>query len=506
MRRAKIEPAGWVAVFCCALLVLTSLAGCSHAPRPAASGDPLTAEQVRACSDFFSTLDKVVQGSNARDAGEFRIEGYPYLRVNRFLASFRDDLTDDHRFNAWLARLKNLDRRARHFEIANSSAAERDALQARSEGANLDHQVVFCGDLLASVQLATPANRARLLQAARAPDEYSSIKRVAGLYPLPLLFIADGVEKWQRSAREKFSTEASSQPHLQRYVPPVTHSSVTNPAAIAQEVERDAVGVPLYSPQQELALFNLYAPVWEVEHRGDFDQIGAPAWDDRGRLWIDTRRPTAYELLSYTRFNGKVLTQLNYIVWFPSRPKKGPLDLLGGRLDGVNYRVTLDADGQPLLYETVHNCGCYLAFYPTPRLTPRAVTGCVEPPLLLPAPRLNAAVERMVISLASGDHQVRRLYPLSTATVGSDRIYAAADYDDLRSLPLDKSGAQKRSMFADNGLVAGTERLERWLLWPAGVASPGAMRQWGRHAVAFMGERHLDDPYLLQELFEAARH
>jgi hypothetical protein len=27
------------------------------------------------------------------------------------------------------------------------------------------------------------------------------------------------------------------------------------------------------------------------------------------------------------------------------------------------------------------------------------------------------------------------------------------------------------------------------------------MRQWGRHAVAFVGERHFDDPFALDRLF-----
>jgi hypothetical protein len=35
-----------------------------------------------------------------------------------------------------------------------------------------------------------------------------------------------------------------------------------------------------------------------------------------------------------------------------------------------------------------------------------------------------------------------------------------------------------------------------------GIRSPGAMRQWGRHAVAFVGRRHFDDPRLIEALFE----
>jgi hypothetical protein len=37
-----------------------------------------------------------------------------------------------------------------------------------------------------------------------------------------------------------------------------------------------------------------------------------------------------------------------------------------------------------------------------------------------------------------------------------------------------------------------------------GVASAGAMRQWGTHATAFVGRRHFDDPYLLESAFRRA--
>jgi hypothetical protein len=50
--------------------------------------------------------------------------------------------------------------------------------------------------------------------------------------------------------------------------------------------------------------------------------------------------------------------------------------------------------------------------------------------------------------------------------------------------------------------VPGTERGERWLFWPMGIREPGAMRQWGRHATAFVGRRHFDDPGLLARYFE----
>jgi hypothetical protein len=35
-----------------------------------------------------------------------------------------------------------------------------------------------------------------------------------------------------------------------------------------------------------------------------------------------------------------------------------------------------------------------------------------------------------------------------------------------------------------------------------GVPDPGAMRQWGRHATAFVGRRHFDDVNLVERYFE----
>jgi len=50
--------------------------------------------------------------------------------------------------------------------------------------------------------------------------------------------------------------------------------------------------------------------------------------------------------------------------------------------------------------------------------------------------------------------------------------------------------------------VPGTQRAERFFFWPMGIASAGAMRQWGRHATAFVGRRHFDDAQLLERRFE----
>jgi len=69
--------------------------------------------------DVPSRVDRAA----VRDAGAYRIPGYPYLRVDRFTASFRDQAGSDPKvFAAWLARMQQLDAQARGYEIDNLPA------------------------------------------------------------------------------------------------------------------------------------------------------------------------------------------------------------------------------------------------------------------------------------------------------------------------------------------------------------------------------------------------
>ena len=183
------------------------------------------------------------------------------------------------------------------------------------------------------------------------------------------------------------------------------------------------------------------------------------------------------------------------------RPRAGAFDLLGGHLDGLTWRVTLDDDGSPLLYDTMHNCGCYHWFFPAPRLIARAEQApLADEGALIPAaaPTLNSA-QRIVLRLETGTHFITGV---SAGSAAGGLNYRLADYDDLRRLPLPEGGS--RSLFGPHGFVAGTERAERFVLWPMGIERPGAMRQWGHHATAFIGRRHFDEARLIERYFERA--
>jgi hypothetical protein len=359
--------------------------------------------------------------------------------------------------------------------------------------------VTTCGHLLKTADFQNIKQQEKLRESVSASEDYIILRRVLGLYPITRLFVSHGVSRWHAEARERFSTDPPANWQTIRYVP-IEKFDALPLSRIVEQTKRDALGIPKYTPKNRQALFRLYAPVWEIHLQGDHDRIGTPFWAVEAVLKVDTGQPVTYTLLSFTRFGNEILTQLNYIIWFPSRPREGAWDLYGGVLDGVNYRVTLDQMGKPLIYETMHNCGCYYKAFHTDRVQVRSKIEYAEPPLIFEAPDMTPSNDSMVIAMESRTHYVQHLYPLSRALRPATAVYSLSDYGRLRSLKYQKG--DRRSMFRQDSIAPGSERQERFILWPTGVLSPGAMRQWGRHAVAFAGKRHFDDPFYMDQMFE----
>ena len=464
-------------------LLLLGLSACVTVPTP-----PDTPEER--CLALFADADRAVEIAGVRDQGPVTIEGFPYLRANRFLASFREDFLGDQQFATWVGHLAELDAVARELELQNLLARSRPEKWQREKLAE-------CRQKLVRNLLADPTQRKQLLAAAWIPDDYVTAWRVAGLYPLAAPFVSLGVNRWQDESHKVFSAPLGELPvsgNLRRW------RSASMPETKFLELESDPLGIPVPEAQQRQYLFRRFAPVWEVDVVDENDLPGTATWWDGPA--IDAARPTQYEFLSYTRFGQEVLVQLNYVIWFRARPGD---DIYAGRFDGLVWRVTLGPNGEPWLYDSIHNCGCYHTFIPSGHLRLRddLPTMYFEPPLV---PQ-QAPQSPIVLRISSGKHYLQRAYtavrptdvdrnPEPTAAVESLEV---ADYNRMRSLPADGG---YRSFFGDYALVAGSERPERFLLWPMGVRSAGAMRQWGHQPVAFVGRRHFDDSRLIETLFE----
>ncbi len=465
-----------------AALLLALLCGCAGAPHR-------YSEETLACRALFAQVDGAVELHGVRDHGAALIEGFPYLRTNRLLASLRAEVETPERFAAWSHRLAALDGEARHHELRNL-----DVVINGMEDKEVLQQMEKCRERLLAIELTQPELQQQLRAVAEVPDSYITSWRVVGLYPLIAPFVSLGINRWHQATQAVFATpldELAVSGTLTRWAVPQRNPLSTREVAEILHSSRDPLGLPQPAAAELQRLFDTFAPVWEVDVASEDDRLGALLWNGAPR--VDTARPQLYRLASHTRFNGALLLQLNYIVWFPARPGN---DIYAGALDGINWRVTLASDGTPLLYDLIHNCGCYYQALPGPTLRLRRDLPRLyfEPPLLpQPAPQGLPVTLR----IAHTTHYLQRAY--HTSETAEVLPMEWADYDTLRSLP-DADG--HHSPFGNHGIVSVSQRPERFLLWPMGVRSPGAMRQWGQHAIAFVGRRHFDDAQLLDALFE----
>lgn len=456
-----------------------------------------------ACTNLFLQLDRTVFEAGVQDVQSQRIPEFPFLRTNRFLSSFKDAPMSAAATRQWLEMLRDLDRRDRAIELGNLDAAAMTELHARSASNDkLMSQVERCGAQLVPRALDSPEAIARLRHAAQSPDSYSLTMRTLGLYPVTSLFIGRGVTQLQREISEKFADTQRWQHAPLRSLVPQQGTQLT--ATQLQELLSSSTDNPLRIPAFDSAdlqkLFDHFAPIWTIETLSTADRPGAPQWLRGDRSGIDTARPRVYTQLSYTRLHGQVLPQFNYSLWFPERPRVGVFDILGGHLDGITVRVTVGLDGRTLMYDAMHNCGCYHMYFP-PQGGLRAQTPSPrnEEALLIPRTVAPASMgQRIALYIAATSHYIEDVR-MQTPSPGDD-VYALLPAEELRALPAPTGGT--KSLFGPDGIVAGTQRRERWLLWPMGVIEPGAMRQWGHHAVAFFGRRHFDDADLLERYFE----
>jgi hypothetical protein len=490
----------------CTLVCATVLSGCAAVtvlpPR----------DEAADCERWLERLDEQVDAYAVRDGGAARLRGWRFLRVDRLQSSYRHEASaNEDAWTAWGRRLMALDQVARTAEIRNLPPEAKRWLGIGDASAAMD-RVRACALPLWAQLSADPGARWRLQQAARVPDDYSLALRGLGLYPLARWPFFLGVEREQRLWEVRWEGHAPSE-HAKavriRYRPAAAAGPADTTAAgeLLRQFPLDALGIPAPDAATAQRLLAAYAPVVDVDTLADHDRPGRLSWSASPAPEVDLREPVLYQRIAHTRLGGRTLLQLVYSLWFPERPARSGLDLLAGRIDAVVLRLTLDERGQVLMLDSIHGCGCYHVFVPAQDLVlrpaPDPKTEWAFVPARLP---VLAPGQRLKVHVAAFDHQLIGV----SADIGRDDdvgltvTYDRLDEDSLRSLPTAAGG--HRSAFWSSGIMPGTERGERALFWPMGIASPGAMRQWGRQPTAFVGRRHFDDAHLLSDRFEWTGH
>jgi len=277
------------------------LSGCAYTPHPARS--PYTGRDTPAgrCADFFAALDQAVKQAGVRDPGEFRLENHPYLRVNRFLASFATEIDDGASFDDWVKRLQRIDQKARVFEIANLPPKNLSSLHLETGETDIRQKVIQCGDFLKALDFKDADQRQKFKADVSAFDDYILLRRILGLYPITSMFVASGINRYQSEVHKSFSNQPPSGWQKIRYLPAVSNDSQPSAADILKTAGRDAIGIPEYSSEDQQLLFGFFAPVWEVQTEGNFDRIGTPFWTADKAQAIDTERSISFQRPEYDK-------------------------------------------------------------------------------------------------------------------------------------------------------------------------------------------------------------
>jgi hypothetical protein len=501
---------------------------------------PLSFEKPEQCREFLNRLDEVVEDARVKDASGVTVCGFPYLRTNRFVASLKKNLRDDGQKEEWFRWMQQLDLRSREKELNNlpdeaigSLTGEYPAIPAlqggikgyniketpcrkaspfRAESFNvvdggkadrdwLYAQVKSCSSMLLSHDQARSDFYSTLLPLVNVPGEYSCLRRTVGLYPLVAIPVAVLTKRSINKVRKTFDTDQKDLPvdgQLRSFIPESRASlSIKEVREIIEDSRKNPLGVPLPDKDQEEKLAWSFAPVFVQDSAAPYDRLGQVIWKD-DRVDIDPEKPTVYYYSSHAFLKGEPILQINYVIWYPERAGKRAPSIEKGHLDGLTARVSLDREGKVFMADVVSDCGCYHFFSPqrehVERVRSRPLSFDPFVPEWLP---VISSGERLGIRINSGWHQVQRLMPVGEF---SEPIpYSLMRYDVLEALP--RENGRTESIFSSKGIVKGSERPERYILFSMGIPSVGSMRQRGHHAIELIGKDYFDNPYLFDENF-----
>ena len=460
------------------------------------------AETIR----FFGVLDRIVDEADARNAASFSVSGFPYLRTNRFLTGLKQDLDTDARKEQWIRWLQQLDIEARKKEIRNLPSGAIRKL-TRELGQEFDRQILQDRVAVYSEKLLNHDQRRTdfftTVQAAVTNlDEYRTVYRVLGIYPITSLPVAvvthrvqDEFKKWHHTPVDQLDIQGE----LIAYRPTqLAAYSQATAGIILKRSRKNVLGVPIPSVTDEKTLVGMFAPLIHQDQVQSYDRIGAVVWRD-GHVRINPRQPTVYYYFTHARFKGQPVLQLNYAFWYSARDGPNSPWIERGALDGLTVRISLDNDGLPFMVDIMNTCGCYHFFVPDQKRVERIIPTPQEVDVFVPRwmPELFPQ-RRLDIWINSGWHQVVHL--ASERKPLGFLPYRLVAYDQLEMLP--HSENHYESIFNSSGIAKDSERIEFLIFFPMGIPDVGSMRQRGHHAIKLVGRSDFDDPDLFDDNFE----
>ena len=127
----------------------------------------------------------------------------------------------------------------------------------------------------------------------------------------------------------------------------------------------------IYVTQKDASTISTFAPVFITENPGaDYNKIGTPSViitkEQQKEILVNSHAPSVYVEKRVFATEKKSYTNLIYRLHFSEIPDRlFPFQIGAGKNIGLFVVITLNNKNLPILYTTVHTCGCYLAFIPT---------------------------------------------------------------------------------------------------------------------------------------------
>ena len=485
---------------------LLLLLGCTPlTPRPF----PPSSEAEQGCEQFFDQLEEKVKEAGVREASSFHVPGFPYLRTNRFLSAMKDRAREAEEIEQWLQWMKELDLQARETEISNLPDEYVTFLlhadTAQPDRKELFRRVKSCSDALLNRDRAFSGFKAGIDSRTGVPDEYSFWRRAVGLFPLMVFPVAIASHNARAKTRSWFETDLRDFPvagRIRGYGPAKIFSlDERTLQAILDESRKNPLRVPLPGETRGAELAGFFSPAILQDVASSRDRIGRVVWKD-GHIEIDPERPTVYYYFSHAFLKGEPVLQINYVFWYSERAGESSPWIERGRVDGLTLRVSLDLRGKLFMVDVMNNCGCYHFFAPAEGRVAQILSRPFGPDPFVPQwlPAVPAG-NHLGVRIASDWHRAVRL--LSVEEVADSIPYELLPYDLLKALPLEKDGTE--NLFDGKGIVKGSERPERFILFSTGIPNIGSMREQGHHAIDLIHRVHFDDPQLFDQNFVFTR-
>lgn len=523
-----------------AILLFSLLACATQSPveRLSDLGEP----KLVSCHHLLSDFKREVRRQQVQDAQVVTTDAIPFLAFDRFSQSVLLDVKTQKDKEQWLTYTARLSKEQRHAEfrnlVANHSFTRLFSAKAKH---TFDlNQLDSCADSL------TQAAKNSSLRASKKdefwdhirssappiPSDYEPWLRILGVYPVAARFAHSSILKEQARIKAGFDTayarETDHSPASDR--PPGEEKVITyqllddndnrlNHATIqqwfAEAQTTSSLNWPQLSQQQIQRLTHYYAPDIRIDTLSDDDRPGTVGYFTTPQPEVATNRPAVYLGHSYTRFHQQILLQLHYSLWFPRRTPRRPVDPYAGPFDAILLRLTLNQQGEPLVLDSIHHCGCYhMVFNLNDALTFVETQPGTEVPIrrsVLLSETLPKDTQHLSVTLSHSEHMIKHVdWQYRQTNPDAEHLSAPAPvhlaplaYHHLRSLPVPDSLIQTgshKSLFDEKGWLLASERPEKSYLWPFGIPSPGMMRQWGHHATAFIGMRHFDDARMFESL------